>query len=493
MDLTIKKILRLFKENVEKDSKNRLYISLYSVLKKAILASELANGTYLPASRKLSESLGISRSTVLKAYELLTFEGFIEAKVGSGHLIKIFETPEVSHNENSKIKFQYPSISEKGESFLKNIGLLNSTSDASIAFRPGVPPLDVFPVNQWKNLTNLYWRNIRASALSYSESSGNEQLKKSIANYLNLSRNIQCKNNQIIIVSGSLQSLYLIGNILINPGDEVAMENPTFPNVISIFKSLGAKLLGIEVDKQGINTELLKNQSPKLLHVTPSSHYPTSVKMSLKRRHELLDWANNNKAFIIENDYEHEVNNAENPLPSLFSLDKQQRTIYLSTFNRLLHPSIRLGYMVVPPYLLDAVNALLNHSHRFVPTSVQMVFKQFMEQKKLYAHVKNVIEVSLKRKEAFIKSIQENFGDEFIIHSSEANSLHMLLELKKGQKDVELVNRFAKHNILTHAYSKCFIDENKKQGLIFGYSSVRTPVIKSRIVLMKDVYSKRLK
>ena len=172
------------------------------------------------------------------------------SKQGAGYAILDI----LKKNEIRKVPIspdKYADLSSEGKSFLANINLINPTDDKSIAFRPGLPPLDIFPVNLWKNLSNLYWRNIKTSTLSYYPSSGIESLKKSLASYLNISRNLKCNYHQIIIVSGSLQSLFLIGKVLINVGDTVYMENPTFPNVHTIFRSLNAKIEALDLDEQG--------------------------------------------------------------------------------------------------------------------------------------------------------------------------------------------------------------------------------------------------
>jgi GntR family transcriptional regulator/MocR family aminotransferase len=382
-------------------------------------------------------------------------------------------------------------LSEVGKSFQKTVVLQNSTDDSSIAFRPGLPPLDIFPVNHWKNLTNNYWRYVKSSALTYSASSGSEQLKKTLADYLNFSRKIKCDPRQIIIVSGSLQSLYLIGSIVLNPGEMVIVENVTFPNVNSIFRGLRAEIKTVGVDRFGLMTEILNEQryiNAKLLHVVPSCHYPSGVKMSLNRRQELLQWANKNKTIIIENDYEHEINNFHDFMPSLFSLDTNQRTVFLGTFNRLLHPSIRVGYMVAPYYLLDALEALLKHSHRFVPSSIQVVLSQFIEKNHLFNHIKNVIETAEERKALFEKTFRNSFEESFELSDFKTLSLHALAFPSKKLKDSELVAYFAGNNIITHTLSKCVADESSASGLIFGYSPVRPPVIRQKIQQMEKLY-----
>ena len=468
-----------------------LYQRIYMLIKESIQNNDIPEASILPSTRAVATELKVSRSTIIKAYELLTMEGYLEALLGSGHRVKGI-IPEIGvTSPESHSKFLYPDLSDTGKSFQKNITLINTTDDAGIAFRPGLPPLDIFPVNQWKNLTNLYWRHIKASALTYSGSSGTEQLKKTLANYLNFSRNIKCDPRQIIIVSGSLQSLFLIGNVVLNPGDSMCMENPTFPNVLSIFKGLRADIQAVGIDEDGIKVSEMTEPghiSSKLVHTTPSSHYPTGVRMSLARRLELLEWANQHKSILIENDYEHEVNNYKDFVPSLFSLDKEQRTIFLGTFNRLLHPSIRVGYMVVPFYLLDAVEALLKHSHRFVPSSIQVVLSQFIERNYLYNHVKKIIEIAEGRQKIFFDSFEECFGDSLILNQSQTRSLHTLTELGKCTKDTDLVAYLAKNNIITHAYSKCFVGETKTQGLILGYSPVRSTIIRQKIIAMEKLY-----
>ena len=497
METVINKIAHQFeaktKRHRSKKKSLRLYQRLYNLLKVLIINTDLPEGTVLPATRILAEKLDLSRTTVNRAYELLRLEGYVESHQGSGHVVKSIHDDETPLLDTNLEKKNYPSLSEVGESFLSKVTLINSTDDKSIAFRPGLPPLDIFPVNHWKNLSNHYWRYIKSSALSYSPASGIDQLKKNIANYLNLTRGIKCDYRQIIIVSGSLQSLYLIGSVLLNPSDGISIENPTFPNVNSIFKGLRAQLNPISIDQNGLVVNELKEAhhlQSKLLHCTPSCQYPMGVQMSIERRKELIKWAQKNGKFIIENDYEHEVHNHKNHIPSIFSLDKSEHTIYLSTFNRILHPSIRLGYMVLPPYLLDPIEALLKHSHRFVPPSIQVVLNQFIEKKLLHTHVKKVIDVAHEREELFKAVFNNAFNEKIKITENQTHSLHLLAELPKNVDDREIVQLFSKNNIITHPYSKCFIDDEKKAGFILGYSSVREPVIKQKINQMANLYKK---
>ena len=469
------------------------YIVIYRAMKNCIENIELPHDWLLPSTRVLSEELKLSRTTVLKAYELLLLEKLIVSKIGSGYRVN-FDPTKVLKEETSRPKINnalYPSISSKGESYLNNIELINRLPNNNLAFRPGLPPIDVFPVNQWKSLLNTYWRYVKSSGLAYSQSTGLDELKKSIANYLNVSRNVKCSYEQIVIVSGSLQSLYLIANTLINKGDAVVLENPLFPNVHSVFKSSQATLIPVELDEEGISLEELnkitaKNQNPKLIHVTPSNHYPLGTKMSLKRRLEILKWASDNKALLIENDYENEIANLSSNMPTLYSLDTEDRTIYMGTFNRLLHPSIRLGYMIVPKYLTQVVEALQEHSHRVVSPSIQMVMNQFIEKNYLYQHIKNCIDAAKERHDLFISEFERECQSMYIQQKTFA-SFHLVAFFKEqvsADYEKEIIRKLNENNITTFSLSKCYIGTPKKQGLILGYASIRPANIKKEIKKM---------
>lgn len=471
------------------------YIELYRTIKQCIINIELPHEWVLPSTRILAEELHLSRTTVLKAYELLSLEKLITSKIGSGHIVNYqLErlTQSIPKHEDNKLIFKYPEISEKGKSYLHNIKLINRLPDEDLAFRPGLPPIDVFPVNQWKKLLNAYWRQIKASHLSYTQSTGLFEFKKSISEYLNISRNIKCNPEQIVIVSGSLQSLYLIANTVLNKGDTVVAENPLFPNVHSIFKSSQANLVPISIDNEGLNITELQSQSipnPKIIHLTPSNHYPLGVKMSLERRQALLNYASSKGAFIIEDDYENEIANYKEQLPSIFSLDKEDRTIYMGTFNRLLHPSIRLGYMIVPQHIMPAVEALSEHSHRFVSPAIQMVMNQFISKNYLYHHIKTSIEVAEQRYQLFKDLFHKEVKSMYIQEKTFA-SFHLLAFFKDHttvEEEFEIIKRLKQHHITVLSLSKCYVGKPQQTGLIFGYSAVRPTVLKRKIIMIGNL------
>ena len=487
MHFNIKSILNSYGFGNKNDYQN-IYINLYDSIKKAIINRTLDEDIKLPPSRVLAQDLEISRSTVIKAYDLLVLEKYVKSIPGSGYYIASTKNKKIHNHFNTQIvKGKYPSISKRGNAFRKNIQLINKRSEKGIAFRPGLPPLDIFPITQWKNLANDYWKTVRSSELSYSKTIGLESLRQNISNYLKIYRNIDCDANQIIITTGSLHSLSLISDALIDKKDEVVMENPTYPHAYHLFDSLKAKICSTNIDDEGIVIENIKCKTPKLIYTTPSNQYPTGIKMSIKRRLELLKWASNKNTIIIEDDYDHEFSNWEKPISSIFSLDKQERVVYLGTFNKLLHPSIRIGYMIVPHYLLDTITALYEQSCRFVSPPLQKTLSAFIEKDYLNKHLRHVIEVSIERKTLFFDCFNIYFNNEISIDSNNTG-LHIIGSLKEDIDDKKLTDFLRKSGIIAHPYSDYFSGGNKKNGLVMGYSSVNNKLIKETIVKMKKEY-----
>ena len=488
MHFNIKNILKSHGFD-SKEGYQNIYINLYNALKKAIINRSLDEKIKLPPSRVLAKDIEVSRSTVIKAYDLLVLEKYVKSIPGSGYFIASAKNKKIRYNLSTQMVLgKYPKISKRGVSFKKNIQIVNQKSGNGVAFRPGLPPLDIFPVQQWKNLSNDYWKTVKSSQLSYSNTIGLACLRDNISNYLRIYRNIECDADQIVITTGSLHSLSLISDALIDKDDEVIIENPTYPHAYHLFNSLKATICPTTIDKEGIVIKNLKCEQPKLVYTTPSNQYPTGIKMSLSRRLELLKWASGKNTIVIEDDYDHEFSNWENPISSIFSLDKQERVVYLGTFNKLLHPSIRMGYMIVPYYLLDTITALYEQSSRFVSPPLQKTLSDFIEKDYLNKHLRRVIEVSIERKKIFLDYFLLNFENDISIDPKNTG-LHIIGNLKPDIKDTLLSDFLSRKNIIVHPYSNYYIEGKKQNGIVMGYCSVNSKVIKETILKMKEEYS----
>jgi GntR family transcriptional regulator/MocR family aminotransferase len=468
----------------ENTTKKPIYIKVFEHIKDSINNGLIAYNTRLPSSRELAKDLNISRSTVIKVYDLLSFERFIVAKKGSGYIVCYKKENKKVKEEKVIPKRNYPKISKKARLFQKYSYLsTDNFTKKNVAFRPGLPPLDMFPVKTWKNLSNTYWRQVTPTNLSYAPSEGIDTLRINIANYLKIYRNIDCDYSQIMIVSGSLHSLYLIGNSLINKNDKVIMENPTFPRAYNLFKSLKANVIPCEVDKSGIRIDTINNDpNTKLIYTTPSNQYPLGIKMSKSRRLELLEWASKNNSLIIEDDYDHEFSNWENPISSIYSLDKEERVIYQGTFNKILHPSLRIGYMIVPKYLIKPIKSIYEQSSRFVPVSTQSILNNFIINGHLNKHIRNVIEISKERKKLFMNKTKNTFN-----FSKRNSGLHIIGKLKNNINDVSSYRLLLKNNVIAYPLSNYYINKEKENGLVMGYSSVNNKVMKEKTDLINNL------
>ena len=488
MNYNINNILKNHGYNKGANEKS-IYLNLYKAIKNAVINKTLNDNFKLPSSRLLAKDLEISRSTVNKAYELLTLEKYVKPKLGSGYYVTSSKSKKHKHKlVNYSKRGNYPSVSRRGNSFRQNIQLINSDNEKGIPFRPGLPPLDIFPVSQWKSLTNDYWKKIKPSQLSYSNTIGLKSLRENIRNYLKINRNINCNLDQIIITTGSLHSLSLIGDALINAKDEIIIENPTYPRAFSLFNSLKAKLDVINLDSEGINISKVKASKPKLIYTTPSNQYPTGIKMSLERRIEVLKLASKKSALIIEDDYNHEFSNWENPISAIHSLDNQDRVIYLGTFNKLLHPSIRLGYMIAPEYLVDTITSLYEQSSRFVAPSQQQILSNFIEKDFLNKHLRRVLEVSQERKKIFIETFNLFFENDIslITHNP---GMHITGLLNNSIEDTKLAQYLRYKNIIVHPLSNYCFGQKPQNGLVMGYCSVNNKTIKETIKKMKIAFN----
>lgn len=459
----------------------QIYVNLYTAFRKAILNRSLENGTKLPPSRVLAMDLGISRSTVLKAIDLLLVENYITSKRGSGYYVRATEDKKIRLNISAlDHKGGHPKLSKQGIAFSENNLWAGQDSIKEVAFRPGLPPLDIFPVQIWKKLIDDYWKRITPSELSYSDTKGLNCLRENISQYLKVYRNINCSPDRIIVTTGSLHSLFLVSSILLEKNDNIVVENPMYPMAHSLFKNLGAVIQPAPVDDEGINLKGINCTNPKFVYTTPSCQYPTGVKMSMSRRFQLLNWAAVNETYIIEDDYNHEFSNWEKPLGSLFGMDLQERVVYLGTFNKLIHPSLRLGYIILPEQLIGPVSGLYQQSSRFVPRQDQKAMSAFIQKDYLNKHLRKVIDTAQQRKEYFVEQFNAILGDWFQLETS-CLGLHLIAHIKKKQSDLYIEQKLMDQNIRVHALSRYYILPNDANGLVMGFCSVNQKQIKETI------------
>ena len=366
---------------VDRSSAVPLHRQVYHDVREAILARRFTSGMRLPSSRELAAELGVSRNTIVSAFEQLLAEGYVEARTGAGTHVAfalpaelLGGTPPPLEPPSNGIP-RAAALSRRGTLLARTPMSCSPGEDKPRAFQVGMPAVDAFPFRTWRQLMSRRWRQLPRSLLCYGDPAGYAPLREAVADYLRASRAVRCRTEQVIIVAGSQQALELCATVLLDPGDAAWIENPGYPGARGALLGGGARLVPVPVDEEGIDVAAGTAACPdaRLAYVTPSHQYPLGVVMSLSRRLALLKWAEQAGAWVVEDDYDSEFRYRARPLAALQGLDRHGRVIYVGTFSKVLFPSLRLGYLVVPPDLVEPFVAASVHAAHHAPTFSQCV------------------------------------------------------------------------------------------------------------------------
>ena len=338
-----------------------LHQRIQRALRGLILDGALGPGVKLPATRALAKSLAVSRDTVENAYVQLQRDGFVLRRKGSGSYVcetigAQLRGPSRRRQLQQGLPAHSPEpgagLSRRGAALLARGGV--SDQQAVTAFATGLPETRSFPLEVWERLQRQALKDYRASVLLHGDPQGALPLRKAIAAYLNLERGAKVQPEQILVLSSTRQALFLCAQLLVDAGKPILMENPGYFGARKAFEAAEARIVPIDVDGQGIRTDLLRadRSGARCVYVTPSHQYPTGATLSLERRLELTRWAAEHDRWIIEDDYDSEFHYAGRPTACVQGLDVHERTLYIGTFTKSLFPGLRIGYMVLPPALV---------------------------------------------------------------------------------------------------------------------------------------------
>lgn len=474
-----------------------LFRQLYAAIKSGILAGKIQPATQLPPTRALALLLGISRQTVLNAYSQLMAEGFLSGAIGKGTFISdslpLAACADRSASETASQPALRP-LSSRGLRFIDIRTKINTHDDRPKAFRIGMPGLDVFPFEIWARLEARRWRR-PSFQLGYTDPAGYPPLRTLLAAYLSASRGVHCAPEQIIITSGSQQALFLVASLLLAPGDAAWVEDPGYRGTSGVLHATEARVCPVPVDREGLCVALGAQHYPdaRLVYVTPSHQYPLGVTMSLQRRLELLAWAAGNKAWIVEDDYDSEYRYAGPPLASLQSLDKAGSVIYVGTLSKVLFPGLRLGYLVLPPPLVQAFTngkAVLDRHTSIVP---QIVLAEFIAEGHFNRHIKRTREVYAERHAGLLAALDAQLADEFDLGPADAG-MHLAVAFRRGHEDMAIAQAALEKGIEVRPLSQFYAPQAEAplrrgtpSGLLLGFASV--PVAESRlgVTTLRDV------
>ena len=420
-----------------------LFRQLYGAIKAAILAGSLAPGTQLPPTRAFCGLLGVSRQTVLNAYAQLAAEGYLDGAVGRGTFISaevpMSVAPPAGQPAASAPGLLRP-LSARGQGVVAAMRQVAFHRGPLRAFRVGMPRIDHFPFDVWNRLEARRWRR-PDHQFGYSDPAGFLPLRELLCVYLKASRGIHCTPQQIVITSGSQQALFLLSTILLAPGESAWMESPGYRGASGPLRAAGARVFPVPVDAQGLDVAYGVAHCPqaKLAYVTPSHQLPLGVSMSLPRRLALLAWAAQHKAWLVEDDYDSEYRYTGAPLASLQSLDRDGCVVYVGTLSKVLFPGLRLGYMVAPPALAEALvqaKAVMDRHTAIVP---QMALADFIAEGHFGRHIRRTRDSNAERRDVLLRGIARELDDQLACGPADSG-LELCAYFRAGH-DEEAVSR----------------------------------------------------
>jgi GntR family transcriptional regulator/MocR family aminotransferase len=420
------------------------------------IRDELKSGNFsrsssrLPSSRVLAAELGVSRITVNLAFSELLQEGYLITKGGSGTFVAdplpdSFLTADTGASppqteQETHVSDRVNKIPDQREGQEFDLGPTGAAP--GVLLQSGIPAVDEFPIAIWERLRAQLLAKKGANLLRYGSNRGDADLRKAVAAYLCDFRGAHCHPDQILIVAGMQQAMLISAMAVLDPGDRAWIEDPGFHQARRVFALAGATIVPRPVDAEGIVIHGAPNRGrPKLIYVTPSHQFPLGVTMSLKRRKALLEFAQTCGAYILEDDYNAEFRFSGPPLPCLQGLDRTGRVIYAGTMSKILYPSLRLGYLLVPAPLTDAVAKLRTAIDQHSPTIDQATLARFIAEGFYLSHVRRMRKIYAERREVFIEQFNKLVGDRFTLDISDAG-LHALAWFR-SEKDVSLVQSVA--------------------------------------------------
>jgi GntR family transcriptional regulator/MocR family aminotransferase len=442
-------------------------------LRRMIQTGELQAGERLPSTRELAHELAISRNTVVAAYEMLQGEGYVEAALRRGFTVnkaaRAFRAMPLRARERREPE-RMPSLPAM-----------------PVPFRPTQPDVNLFPQPVWnRHRTRVLRRG--ASLLQYQSRFpvGLDELRSSVADYLRDSRGVRCGWHQVAITNGSQQGLFLLAHLLLHPGDRAMMEDPGYPGARNAWSHAGATIVPAPVDEEGIRLANGEKPSAALIYVTPSHQFPLGVCMSLGRRLSLLQAARAAGAWIVEDDYDAEFRYTSMPQPSLQSLDEHSRVIYVGSFSKTLCPGLRLGYVVLPPALVEPFAALKSTVDDYSPLVDQATLAAFLDSGGFYTHLRRCRRHYAERQAFFLEQIERRrLPLKFPVTGRGMNLAGMLLE---DMNDERLSRRLHTAGLDIPALSR-YAMRPIQPGLLFGLAAFDIKQIREGVGRMARVFA----
>ncbi len=464
---------------LDRASSEPLHQQLYRQIREELESGSFdSSASRVPSSRVLGATLGISRPTVNQAFSKLLEEGYLQARKRSGifvadHLPATFlkaatpaTTVRTEHPARVARRVTRMTDFRRGRQLDVGIG-----GPPNVTFVAGLPAVDEFPIAVWERLRAQVLAKKGAHLLRYASSRGEVDLRKAIAAYLCDFRGANCHPDQIVVVGGMQQALLACALALINEGEMAWIEDPGFLQARNVLAFAGAKLVPRPIDREGLVIGKCSRQnSPRLIFVTPSHQFPLGVTMSLKRRKALIEFAESHDGYILEDDYNSEFRFDGPPLPCLQGLDNAGRVIYAGTMSKILYPSLRLGFLVAPPQLVDTLVKVRAVIDQHSPAIDQATLARFITEGFFLSHVKRIRELYAQRRVFFIEQFQKWLGDYFDLEVTPAG-LHFVAWLRRREDFLLFIRAREQTGVWPRPLSFFCIKAQLDPAFVFGFAA----------------------
>jgi GntR family transcriptional regulator / MocR family aminotransferase len=448
---------------------------LYDEIRSAILTGRLTRGARVPPTRELAKHYGVSRGTVVTAFEQLHSEGYVDGKTGAGTFVNSqlpedFLTADSGPIIDSTLRHRRRALSRLANR-------LPSLPETGVgpprAFRPE-PAIDEFPIALWAQIAARCMRRATRTLLADSDSRGYRPLREAVAHYLGSARGVRCTGDQVIIVAGIQHGLDLALRLLIDPDDDVCIEDPCHPIITAMFRALPARLVSVPVDDQGFDPilaeRLCRRRHPKLIYVTPAHQFPLGPTMPVHRRLALLEWASRKGAWVFEDDYDSEYRYSGHPVPALQGFDRSGSVIFSGSFSKVLLPGLRLGYLVVPPMLVDKFAAARFVTDRHSSILDQAAMCEFLDGGHFGRHIRRMRELYGNRLTVLRDAMHRKLAEALSIPQADAG-IQIPAWLGRGLTADAVGNAAAKRKVEAIPIRRFVVHASRPEGLLLGFAA----------------------
>src|SRR5260370_30998945 len=468
-----------------------LHRQIYNSYRAAIASGRLRPGQRIPSTRVLASEIGVSRFPALNAYAQLLAEGYLESRVGAG-TVATSSLPEQltasapAHEKGAPAGRGPRPVARRGSVLPRKESFPWMMHRGP--FRVGQVAFDQFPMQVWSQLVARHCRSMDDRSTHYGSLMGCEGLRQAVANYLKTARSVRCEAEQVLIVNGSQQAIDLLARVLLNSGGRVGIEEPCYRLARDVLALNGCEPIPIPVDREGLDVTagIRKSRRAQAAFVTPSHQFPLGVTMSAARRMLLVEWAQNSGAWIIEDDYDSEYRFESLPIASLQGLDANSRVIYIGTFSKVLFPSLRLGYIVIPSDLVDRFLAIRRVMDLGPASFYQDVLTACIQEGHFARHIRRMRIHYGKLRITLVGSLTKELGATVEVVGDEAG-MHVAVTLQNWCHDLEIAERAARQNLSLWPLSPSYLGKASRQGFILGFGGTTVAEIPNAVRKLRNL------